>query len=83
MDVILTNERGEVTETPIANIAVLRNHHWVTPMVSCGLLPGTMRANLLAEGHLVEGVIRVDELAPGETIRCFNSVRGVFDCTFR
>lgn len=82
-DVVLVNERGEITETTIANIAVLRKGYWVTPLVSCGLLPGTMRAHLLAEGQLVEGVIRLDELLPGETIRCFNAVRGVFDVPFR
>jgi para-aminobenzoate synthetase/4-amino-4-deoxychorismate lyase len=81
-DVILANERGEVTETSIANIAVLRNGRWVTPVVSCGLLPGTMRAHLLAEGGLVEGVVRLDELLPGETIRCFNALRGVFEVRF-
>ena len=82
VDVILANERGEVTETTIANIAVLRNYRWVTPPVSCGLLPGTMRAHLLAEGQLVEGVVHSDELLPGETIRCFNALRGVFDVTY-
>jgi para-aminobenzoate synthetase/4-amino-4-deoxychorismate lyase len=81
-DVILTNERGEVTETTIANIAVLRKDRWVTPMVSCGLLAGTMRAQLLDEGQLVEGIVRLEELLPGETIRCFNAVRGVFEVTF-
>jgi len=82
MDVILVNERGEATETTIANIAVLRNDHWVTPPISCGLLPGTMRAHLLADRQLVEGIIRLDELLPGETIRCFNAVRGVYEVSF-
>jgi para-aminobenzoate synthetase/4-amino-4-deoxychorismate lyase len=82
VDVILTNQRGEVTETTIANIAVLRKDRWVTPVVSCGLLPGTMRAHLLAEGQLVEGIIRLDELLPGEPIRCFNALRGVFEVAF-
>jgi para-aminobenzoate synthetase / 4-amino-4-deoxychorismate lyase len=81
-DVILINERGEVTETSIANIAVLREGRWVTPPVSCGVLPGTMRAQLLDESKIVEGVIRADELVPGEAIRCFNAVRGVFDVPF-
>ncbi len=81
-DVILVNERGEATETSILNIAVLRGDRWVTPKLSCGLLPGTMRAQLLEEGRIVEGVVRMDELAPGESIRCFNAVRGIFDIPF-
>ena len=78
-DVLLVNERGEVTETTTANVALLRGGKWITPPVSCGLLPGVMWAELLATGEVVEGVMRVDELNAGETVRCFNSVRGIFD----
>jgi para-aminobenzoate synthetase/4-amino-4-deoxychorismate lyase len=81
-DVILVNERGEATETTIANIAVLRGNQWITPKLSCGVLPGTMRAQLLDEGQIVEGLVRADDLVPGETIRCFNAVRRVFDVPF-
>ncbi len=78
-DVILVNERGEITEATIANIAVFRDNRWRTPPIACGVLPGTMRAQLLDEGRIVESVIRADELLPGEAIRYFNAVRGVFD----
>ncbi|MBV8550156.1 MAG: aminotransferase class IV [Acidobacteriaceae bacterium] len=78
-DVILANEHGEVTETTLANLAFQRNNRWVTPKVSCGLLPGTMRAELLSTKELVESVIHLAELNMGEVVRCFNSVRGVFD----
>jgi para-aminobenzoate synthetase/4-amino-4-deoxychorismate lyase len=73
-DIILVNGRGEVTETTRANLAVLRDGLWVTPPVSCGLLPGVMRGELLRTKQIVEEVIRRDQLIPGETIRCFNSV---------
>jgi para-aminobenzoate synthetase/4-amino-4-deoxychorismate lyase len=82
-EVILANERGELTETSIANIALWRNGRWVTPNVSCGLLPGTMRAELLENGDLIEGILTVDELLDGEQIRCFNSVRGIYDLPFK
>lgn len=78
-DALLVNERGEATETSIANIAVLREGRWVTPPVSCGLLPGVMRAHLLDQGEIVEGLVTA---IPGETVRCFNAVRGVFDLPF-
>jgi len=77
--VILVNERGEITETPIMNIAVLRDSRWVTPAVSCGLLPGIMREELLSRGEIVEGVISAVELRPGEIVRCFNALRGIHD----
>jgi branched-subunit amino acid aminotransferase/4-amino-4-deoxychorismate lyase len=80
-DALLVNERGEVTETGIANIAVLRDGKWVTPPVSCGLLPGTRRAQLLDQGEIVEGVVRVKDLVAGELIRFFNG-RGVFEAVY-
>ena len=49
-DAILSNERGEITESTIMNLAVFRNGKWVTPQLSCGLLPGVMREELLARG---------------------------------
>lgn len=82
-DALIVNERGEITETSILNVAVKRNGVWITPPVSCGLLPGTMRAELLDEGSIREGVILAADLMPGETIRCFNAVRGVLDVPFR
>jgi len=82
-DAILVNERGEITETSILNIAAMRDGVWITPPVSCGLLPGTMRAELLDEGSIREGVILAQDLVPGEMVRCFNAVRGVMDVPFR
>ena len=78
-DVILVNERGEITETTIMNIAVFRAGRWVTPSASCGLLPGVMREELLARNEIVEGVIRTDELQDGEFVRCFNALRGTVE----
>ena len=81
-DALLYNERGEITETTIANVAVQRGGRWIPPPVACGLLAGVMRAELLAEGRIDEGVIRLDELTPGEPILVFNAVRGVFEVPF-
>jgi para-aminobenzoate synthetase/4-amino-4-deoxychorismate lyase len=78
-DAILINERGEITETSITNIAVSRAGRWMTPTVSCGLLSGVMREELLSRGEIAEGVIRADSLQPNEIFRCFNALRGVFE----
>lgn len=76
-DVLLFNDRGEVTESTIANLAVDMEGTWCTPPVECGLLPGTMRRHLLENGTLVERVLTLDEvLARGEVL-LFNSVRGL------
>lgn len=75
-DVLLWNERGEITETAIANVAFFRSGQWVTPPVACGLLAGVMRAELLARGDWVEGRILKSDVRAGETIELANAVRG-------
>ena len=48
----------------------------VTPPISCGLLPGTMRAEMLDRGEIIERVITVDALRRAGGGWLINSVRG-------
>lgn len=80
-DVVLWNERDEVTETCIANIVVDIDGELFTPPLTSGLLPGTYRAVLLARGDVRERVITVDDLARCRQIYVVNSVRGGLDAT--
>jgi para-aminobenzoate synthetase/4-amino-4-deoxychorismate lyase len=81
-DALLSNERGEITETAIMNVAVLRDGRWITAQLSCGLLPGILRKELLARGEIVEGVIQTADLRNGEVIRCFNALRGLHEARY-
>ena len=74
-DVILWNERGEITESCTANIVAEISGARVTPPLSCGLLPGTFRAHLLEEGTVGERVITRDDLRACPSIWLVNSVR--------
>ena len=74
-DVILWNQRGEITETSIANIALLIDGEWLTPPVSSGLLAGVMREDLLEKGRLREAVLLKTDLARASSVVIFNSVR--------
>lgn len=74
-DVIFYNERDEITESGIANVVVRLNDQLFTPPVSCGLLAGTFRAQLLEEGLIKERVITVQEFKDAEEIYLINSVR--------
>jgi para-aminobenzoate synthetase/4-amino-4-deoxychorismate lyase len=74
-DVVLWNERGEVTETTIANIVVDVDGELCTPPVTCGLLAGTFRATLVAEGTVRERVITLEMLKRSRQIYVVNSVR--------
>ena len=74
-DVLLWNERGELTESTIANVVVQMGDELLTPPAHCGLLPGTFRAQLLLQSIIHEQVISIDELHRCEQIYLINSVR--------
>jgi para-aminobenzoate synthetase / 4-amino-4-deoxychorismate lyase len=75
-DVVMFNERGEVTEVTTANIAVMSKGTWTTPPLGCGLLPGVERARLLEAGVLREAVVSIDELYAADALAVLNSLRG-------
>ena len=72
-DVVLWNERGEVTEAGTTNVVVPIDGELFTPPITSGLLPGTFRAHLLEQGTIKERVIKIEEL-PHEFF-LINSVR--------
>ncbi len=75
-DVILWNRRGELTETCIANIVLELDGELVTPHNDSGLLPGTLREELLDRGQIHERVLTVDDLRAADRVFTINSVRG-------
>lgn len=75
-DVLLVNERGEVTESCTATIAVRLDGRWWTPPLGSGCLPGVERARLVAAGALRERTLRPDDLADAEELALVNSLRG-------
>jgi para-aminobenzoate synthetase/4-amino-4-deoxychorismate lyase len=79
-DVILWNERGEITETRIANIIVEIDGGLFTPPISSGLLGGCQRAILIEKGEIRERVIHLTELSDQTKILLANSLRGVWGC---
>lgn len=74
-DVILWNEREEVTESTTANLVVEIDGGLYTPPVRCGLLPGTYRAYLLDQGEIKERVITKEDLLQSRRLYLINSVR--------
>ena len=74
-DVIYWNERGEVTESSIANVVVSIEGELFTPPIESGLLAGVFRKQLLAEGKIKERAISVKELQSTRDFFLINSVR--------
>jgi para-aminobenzoate synthetase/4-amino-4-deoxychorismate lyase len=75
VDVILWNERGEITESRIANIVVDIDGELVTPPLSCGLLAGCYRRHLLERGEIRERIILKADLPRATRIIFINSLR--------
>ena len=78
-DVLLWNERGELTESSIANVLVQIEGDLFTPPLSCGLLGGTYRALLLAQNKIKERIIPIKELEHCQKIYLINSVRKLWE----
>ena len=74
-DVILWNEKNEVTESCRSNVVVEMDGELLTPPIHCGLLGGTYRGHLLADGKIRERVILLEELEQADRIFTINSVR--------
>lgn len=74
-EVLLFNERGEITESCTANVVAEFDGRKVTPPTACGLLAGTFRDEMLAQGEIREGIFTPDDLRQAEKIWLINSVR--------
>ena len=79
-DTLLYNERDEITEFTKGNVVVALDGKHLTPALSCGLLPGTLRAELLDKGEIAEAIIHRADLARAEGLWFINGVRGRVPC---
>jgi branched-subunit amino acid aminotransferase/4-amino-4-deoxychorismate lyase len=75
-EVLFLNERDEVCEGARANVFLAREGVLLTPPLSSGLLPGTLRAHLLREGRAREATLRLADFE-GAEFYMGNSVRGL------
>jgi para-aminobenzoate synthetase / 4-amino-4-deoxychorismate lyase len=79
-DVIMVNERGELTETTIGNLVLELDGRRLTPALESGLLPGVFRATLLAAGEIEEAVLYPTDLHRATRIWMINSLREWVEC---
>ncbi len=77
-DMLFFNERDELTEGGRSNVFVQLDGRWLTPPLSCGLLPGVQRAAMLADPawDARESVITRAMLASAQQIVVCNALRG-------
>jgi para-aminobenzoate synthetase / 4-amino-4-deoxychorismate lyase len=62
-------------------IFIERDGRLLTPALGSGLLPGTLRAELIAEGRAVEAVLTLEDLKAADRVYLGNSVRGLVPAT--
>ena len=78
-DLLFQNEKGEVTEGCISNLVIWYRGEYLTPPIAAGILPGVLRASLLAgkEPVVREKSISFAEVREAAALFLVNSVRGV------
>jgi para-aminobenzoate synthetase/4-amino-4-deoxychorismate lyase len=77
-DVLFFNQKGELTESAIANVFVVKDTHWSTPPIECGLLAGVQRRYLLETRPRIETrVLYLADLLHADAIYLSNAVRGL------
>lgn len=74
-EAVFVRDEGLVTEGTITNIFVERDGTLLTPPASLGLLPGVLRARLLAEARASEAELTVADLEAGFFLG--NALRGL------
>jgi para-aminobenzoate synthetase/4-amino-4-deoxychorismate lyase len=85
-DALFTNEQGFVTEGGRSTVFIrLKDSaEWLTPPISAGLLPGVMRANLLADPlmNAREANLTIKDVSMAEEIILTNALRGAIKAHF-
>ncbi len=74
-DVILMNERGELTELTTGNLVIEVGGRRYTPPLDCGLLAGVFCRELLESAMIEERVLRLDDLHRASAIWRVSSLR--------
>ena len=73
---VFLNERDELCEGTITNIALLIDDVWRTPPLSSGCLPGTYRQHMLNDGKVEEAVLSLGDLRRASKVILMNALRG-------
>jgi para-aminobenzoate synthetase/4-amino-4-deoxychorismate lyase len=75
-EIVLWNPDRFITEAINANVVVEVDGRAVTPPIECGLLAGTMRAELLEKQAISETKVSIEDLQRAPRFWLINSVRG-------
>lgn len=83
-EILLLNEKGEICEGSITSLfADFGDGVLTTPALSCGLLAGVLRAELLEREQAREGFVTPDRLVAATALYVGNSLRGLIRARLR
>jgi para-aminobenzoate synthetase/4-amino-4-deoxychorismate lyase len=71
-----------LTEGSYHTLVVKLDGRLVTPPLTCGLLPGVLRGELLDNGEIIERILYPADLERAEDLWLINSVRGWRKCRY-
>lgn len=76
-DVLFLNQRGEVSESALANLLLFDGSRWWTPPLSSGALPGVTRELLIAHFEVGERTISQRDLVEMKAMALTSSLRDI------
>ncbi|MBN2482707.1 MAG: aminodeoxychorismate synthase component I [Candidatus Omnitrophica bacterium] len=76
-DVLFFNRYGQLTEGAVTNVYIEKDQNLFTPPLSCGVLPGVLREELLRQGKAQEKIMYREDIVGADKIYVGNSVRGL------
>jgi branched-subunit amino acid aminotransferase/4-amino-4-deoxychorismate lyase len=82
-DLLFISSSGEVLESSVANIFILRNNTLYTAPAGPNVLQGVMRRKVIERGvevfaHVIEAAATIPQLMEADAVLGSNSVRGLF-----
>ena len=76
-DVLFLNQRGEVSESALANLLLFDGSRWWTPPLSSGALPGVTRELLIAHFEVGERTLSQRDLVEMKAMALTSSLRDI------
>lgn len=74
---LFLNEKGFITEGATSNIFIVKNNVISTPLISCGILNGTVRKWIIDNFEVTEKEITIHELKDADEVFITNSLIGI------
>lgn len=78
-EVLFLNAQSQLCEGSFTSLFIQKAGQLYTPALSCGLLPGILREELLETHRAQEAVLTLDDLLESERLYVGNSLRGLIE----